>query len=199
MSIVKSIDECTYKRIKKHIALLIKNSPKNNFVYPHIYHTEKWIIKLRPNADLILKIAALLHDIDRAFIKNRIKDKNIKFYKSYKSKHANSSFKIAKKILEELKLSKKMIHKVLFLIKYHEYGIKNLKHPYRQDINTLMDADSLAFFEELNQYFKTWGKKATENKIKYTWARLSSNGKGIAKKRFFKKLRKLGLKAPDKV
>lgn len=62
-----------------------------------------------------------------------------------------------------------------------------------------MDADSLAFFEELNEYFKAWGKKATENKVKYTWARLSSKGKGIAEKRFFKRLKKLGLKVPDKV
>lgn len=195
---MKSTDKTAFKIIKNYITSLIKDAPKQNFVYPHLYYTEKWVLKLKPNADYALRLAALLHDIDRAFMKNRIKGKNIRYYKRYKSKHSKDVYKIAKKVLMEFNFSKKGIHKVLFLIKHHEYGIKSLKHTYHQDLDTLMNADSLAFFEEFEKYLKAWGKKATENKIEYTWARLSSQGKGIVKKRFFKRFKKLGSKFPYK-
>jgi len=199
MSITKSINKNTYKRIKKYVLLLVKDSPKNNFVYPHINYTEKWVVKLKDNTGFVLRVAALLHDIDRAFIKNRTKNKNMGHYKGYKLKHAIASCEIAKKILGRFNFSKKAVHKILFLIKHHEYGIKDLKHPYRKDLDILIDADSLAFFEELNNYLKAWGKKATKNKIEYTWVRLSDKGKDTVKKRFSKKIKNFGFKVPDKV
>jgi 3-hydroxyacyl-CoA dehydrogenase len=75
--------ECVKKKIEKIIKnCLVSEDPI------HSKNTLEWLLKLKPDADEALKIAALAHNIERAIEKRKVKRKDYRDYDKFKNAHA---------------------------------------------------------------------------------------------------------------
>jgi len=158
--------------VKKKIDQIIKKSsvPED---YVHSENTLDWLLKLKPNADEGLKIAALGHDIERAIEKRKVRRKDYKDYDAFKDAHALNSAMILAEIMQECNLSKKMIDEVYFLVNHHETGGTKI-------VDILKDADSISFFDvNLPLYFARNDLKETKRRCLWGYQRLSDKGKSI--------------------
>ncbi len=158
--------------VKKKIDQIIKKSsvPED---YVHSENTLDWLLKLKPNADEGLKIAALSHDIERAIEKRKVRRKDYIDYDAFKDAHALNSAMILAEIMQECNLSKKMIDEVYFLVSHHETGGTKL-------VDILKDADSISFFDvNLPLYFARNDLKETKRRCLWGYQRLSDKGKSI--------------------
>jgi len=158
--------------VKRKIEEVIKGSsvPEDPI---HSKNIQKWLLKLKPNADEGLKIAALGHDIERAIEKRKVRRKDYKDYDAFKDAHALNSAKILAEIMQECNLSKKMIEEVSFLVSHHETGGTKL-------VDILKDADSISFFDvNLTHYFVRNDLKETKKRCLWGYQRLSDEGKSI--------------------
>ena len=133
--------------LKKKIEDIIKKSSVLEDQL-HSKNTMKWLLKLKPNADEALKIAALGHAIERAIEERKIKRSDYKTYDTFKDAHALNSAKIIVEIMEDCKISQELIDDVYFLVRHHESGGDSR-------VNVLRDADTMSFFDvNLQFYFK---------------------------------------------
>jgi len=164
--------------VKKEIEEILKNSDCTNLADRekdpnHSKLTHEWVLKLKPNADDALQIAALGHDIDRAIEKRRVKKENFKDYDEYKKEHAKESAKITCELLEKHKFDKDFIKKVKFLIENHEVGGST-------EVDILKEADSLSFFNwDIYFYLKDRGVEKTREKIRFMYKRLSQGARSL--------------------
>ena len=136
--------------VKRKIEEVIKGSsvPEDPI---HSKNTLKWLLKLKPNADEGLKIAALSHDIERAIEKRKVRRKDFKDYD----------------------IRKKMIDEVYFLVRHHETG-------GTKPVDILKDADSISYFDvNLPLYFVRNDLKETKRRCLWGYQRLSDKGKSI--------------------
>jgi len=158
--------------LKKKIEDIIKKSsvPEDPI---HSKNTLKWVLKLKPNADEALKIAALGHDIERAIEKRKIKRRDYKTYDTFKDAHALNSAKIIAEIMKDCKINQELTDDVQFLVRQHERGGDNR-------INVLRDSDTISFFDvNLQFYFKRNDEKETKKRWLWGYNKLSSNLKSI--------------------
>lgn len=160
-----------FNQIKQEIEKILPNSPLD-FEFKHAQLVLKWVLKLKPDADEALKIAALAHDIDRAITK--ITEKDLKEYAKidqFKKKHAERSARFITNILIKHHYTLKTIKKVKHLVANHEFGGD-------VESNILMDADSLAYFEyNIPSYLKRNGEERAKKKIQFMYKRLSATAK----------------------
>ena len=105
----------------------------------HSKNTLEWLLKLKPNADEALKIAALGHDIERAIEEQKVRRKEYVSYDEFKKAHALNSAKILEEIMEECNVRKELVDEVFFLVSRHEIGGD-------RRVDVLRDADSISFF-----------------------------------------------------
>ena len=157
-----------FDSIKQEIESILPNSP----IKEELMHSRlvlKWVLILKPDADIALKIAAISHDIDRAISKITEKDLlDYSKFNEYKKEHSLRSAKIISEILKKHNLSDEIINKVKHLVENHEFGGD-------EETNILTDADSLAYFEyNIPFYLNRNGKERTKEKIKFMYKRLSS-------------------------
>lgn len=139
----------------------------------HSLNTLEWMLKLRPDADEILQLAALAHDIERA-MPDRLRSSMFETYDAYKSAHALRGADIAKQMAKKLGYSDEEADRLFVLIKYHESGNDD------PDVNLLMDADSISYFDFNIEYFlKHSGKEKTKKKIRFMRDRASETAKNI--------------------
>ena len=139
----------------------------------------KWVLKLKPDADEALKIAALSHDIDRAITGITEKDLKRDFkpedYVIFKKAHSIRSANFICEILERHNYPKKTIEKVRHLVENHEFGGD-------KETNILTDADSIAYFEyNIPVYLKRSGEEQTKKKILFMYERISDRAKSMVK------------------
>ena len=161
-------NECVKKKIEK----IIKNSPVTEDPI-HSKNTLEWLLKLKPNADEALQIAALAHDIERAIEKRKVKRKNYKDYDEFKNAHALNSANISVEILKECNVSTELTDDVFGLIRLHETGGS-------RRANILRGADGISFFHvNLPEYFSRNGKKETEKRWFWGYRRLSEKERKI--------------------
>jgi len=164
-----------FNLIKKEIEKLTKKS----FVKQDYIHSQsvwKWVLRLKPDADIALQIAALGHDIDRCFEDKGIKREDYEIYDEYKKQHALTSAKIMCELLKKFGFEKEIIDKVNLLVKNHEIGGEG-------DLEILKEADSITFFEyNLPFYRKTHTLKETKDKIKFMYTRLNEKAKKLIDK-----------------
>lgn len=155
-----------FNLVKREVGKLTKKSfVKEDYI--HSQNVWKWTLKLKPDADIALQIAALGHDIDRSFPERRIKRENFESYDEYKKQHASVSAKIMNELLRKFNFDKKIIDKVGLLVENHEVGGKG-------DVEILKEADSITFFEyNLPFYRETHTLRETKDKIKFMYKRLS--------------------------
>ncbi len=150
---------------KKAIRAMIAGSPVPEDPM-HAENTLQWVLKLYPNADDALQIAALAHDIDRAS-DSKVNRENYDDYDSFKAAHAKNSARILKEILEEHKAPSSVVEEAWHLVLGHEVGGD-------PEADLLKDADSIAYFDfNLPFYFQREGWQETKRRCQWGYRRLS--------------------------
>lgn len=165
---MKNFDE-----IKKEIEEIFKKSPLSNDS-DHSKHTLECLLKLKPDADEVLQIAALAHDIQRGFIewKDISKGGLDITGKEYLRPHEEDGAEIIGKILKKYNIDNNFIEKVKRLVARHEEGGDD-------DQNLIKDVDSLSFFERFIPDFLSralvFGKEMSRKKINWMYNRITSD------------------------
>jgi len=158
--------------LKRKIEKIIKGSsvPEDPI---HSKNTLEWLLKLNPDADEALKIAALGHDIERAIVDRKVMRADYKDYDAFKDAHALNSANILLEIMQACGIDKKMNDDVFYLVRYHETGGTD-----RVDI--LKNADSISYFDvNLPHYFIRNSLQETKRRCLWGYKRLSDIGKRI--------------------
>lgn len=136
----------------------------------HAYLVLTWIEKLNPNASLVLKIAGLFHDIDRILVEGvggGFKGSQDE-YKKFKTVHAQRSADSIRPILLENGLSDNDVGQIYFLIVHHDDERQQLDQIKDDELDILVAADSLAFFDTFGvRTYQVKGKAQLEEKIKF--------------------------------
>ncbi|MFH1822258.1 MAG: HD domain-containing protein [Patescibacteria group bacterium] len=160
----------------------------------HFLRTVYWVNELKPDADEAMYIAAVAHDIERAYrnndeINNIFKEKGF-MDKDFLIYHQEKGAKIISDFLKEQNASNELIERVKMLVKGHEVGGND-------DQNIIKDADSISYFENNANHFvevkaKEIGKNQVREKFDWMYNRISSGkGKQIALKWYENALAKL--------
>ena len=173
-------EERVYLRVKNYINKCVQNSDPRNFV-EHSCDVEKWVQRMDCNVSVKVKIAALMHDVERAFAVDRKRDVG-RSYSDYKEEHAERSTQIVENFLGDLNIKPKFLEDILCLVRCHEVGLSE-DHLLYKEMCVLKDADAISFFEESNfdKYLEIWGKEVAVKKIDYSFQRLTERGKSLAK------------------
>ncbi len=164
------------KAIENEIGDIISRSdlPED---YAHAGGVKEWVIKLRPDADWTLQLAAFAHDIERALSKKKVIRSEFSDYNEFKNAHAINSAKVIQEILDKYPLSRKVKSKILSLIRNHELGLTN-----DVDITFLKYADSLSFFEvNLLAYAERNDESEILSRMIWGYQRLSKRARQIVK------------------
>jgi hypothetical protein len=133
----------------------------------HAENTLAWVLKLMPESDEALQLAALGHDIDRAEETRRVQKNRFRSFDEFKAAHASHSAEILRSILEECGVDECVKVEVCRLVRLHETGGDE-----RSDI--LKNADALSYFQDnLPLYFARNGWMETKRRAMWGYARLS--------------------------
>jgi len=139
----------------------------------HAENVLEWLLRIEPDADEALQIAALAHDIDRADEKGKTQRHDFSNYDQFKAAHAKNSARILKEILCRSHVEQSIIDDACRLVERHEAG-----GDARSDL--LKDADSISFFEvNMPLYFQREGYEETLRRCIWGYHRLSSKMKEI--------------------
>ncbi len=141
----------------------------------HSINTLDWLLKLQPDADEALQLAALGHDIDRAVEATKILRCNFSDYGDFKSSHARHSAEMLLKILQQCGVEDPALANELYrLVCAHEVGGDT-----RSDL--LMDADSLSYFDvNLPLYRARNSREETLRRCVWGYRRLSERTRIVA-------------------
>ncbi|MFC1648695.1 DUF4202 family protein [Nanoarchaeota archaeon] len=148
----------------------------------HAIRTVHWVEQIKPDADLALRIAALGHDIEKAFRQDDMdKRKQSVGYtgEEFLRPHEERSAEIIGDFLSKQGADKEIISKVCRLISRHEEGGD-------EEQSILRDSDSASFFEvysaRMIEKVTEVGKQKVRDKLDWMYNRIGSNDvKGIVK------------------
>jgi hypothetical protein len=117
----------------------------------HLLRTEDWLLAIDPGAGERLRIAAVLHDIERAFPEPGAHWDSARDWDSvqYNRWHQDRCAAIASSWLREQGASPELVEDVEALIRVHEEG-------GWPDANLLQAADSLSFLDTLVPLVISW-------------------------------------------
>jgi len=163
-----------FKNIESEIESIISKSeiPEDS---EHSKNTRAWVLKLKPEADIALQIAALGHDIERSIKELKIKRENYTDYNEFKMAHARNSAKVLYDLLSKYDLNQTIRDKVSNLVTHHEFG-------GNPEADILKDADSISYFDvNLPFYFQRNSKGETAFRIMWGYQRLSDKAKSIVR------------------
>ncbi len=139
----------------------------------HAENTLDWLLKLRPDADEALQIAALGHDIERALEVREVIRADYSDYEIYKVAHARMSAEILRAIMKDCGAPPAMANEVYLLVYRHETG-----GDPRADL--IKNVDSISYFHvNLPLYFQREGWDETKRRCIWGYGRLSARGKKI--------------------
>jgi len=169
--------------VKKRIEEIIKTSPVPEDPI-HSKNTLEWLLRLKPDADEALKIAALGHGIERAIRERKVRREAYKGHDDFKTAHALNSARIISEIMEKCEIEKAIIEDVFNLVSQHETGGGDRS-------NLLGDADAISFFDvNLPLYFTRntreevtrrclWGYRRLAPDLRYLLTRFNYENKDI--------------------
>ena len=141
----------------------------------HSENTLDWLLKLDPEADQALQIAALAHDIDRAVEAQKVRRADFSDYNAFKAAHAHNGARILRVILNRCGVAKSIADEACRLVILHEVG-----GDPRSDM--LKDADSISYFEvNLPLYYQREGREETIRRCNWGYRRLSARMKEVVK------------------
>ena len=165
-------------RVKKSIETIISGSsvPEDPV---HSKNTLDWLLKLKPDADEALQIAALGHDIERAIDQRKVRREDFEHYDQFKAAHAHNSAEILKEVMLNCGVEETLMEQVYDLVNRHEVGGDE-----RSDL--LKDADSISYFEvNLPHYYNRHGWDETKRRCLWGYKRLSEKTRTLAAKLAF--------------
>jgi hypothetical protein len=140
----------------------------------HADNTLEWLLRLQPDADEALQIAALAHDIDRA-TPEHIRREDYRDYDAFKAAHAQRSARLLRGILEDRGVEGAIVKEACRLVVVHEVG-----GDPRSDL--LKDADSISYFDvNLPLYYRREGWAETKRRSCWGYRRLSPRAQEIVK------------------
>jgi len=135
----------------------------------HSINTLEWLLKLHPGADDAMKLAALGHDIERAFDAKRVRSVDFETYDEYKQAHALNSAQILTEIMESCGAAQPLVDEIANLVAPHERGGSE-----RQDI--LRNANFLSFFHVcLPLYYDRKGAANTRKRCVWAYKKLPAD------------------------
>jgi len=141
--------------------------------YAHALNVREWVLRLKPDADWALQIAALGHDLERAIPRRKARRSQSSSFDDFKTAHARNSALIVKEILDKYPLERKTRNRILFLIKNHEFSDSQ-----DSDLVVLKDADSLSFFEvNLPLYAQRHSQSEVLFRMRWGFQKLSKKAK----------------------
>ena len=162
------------KRVKKAIEAVVAESrvPEDPV---HSKNTLAWLLRLKPDADEALQIAALGHDIERAIERRKIRRADFDDFDEFKAAHARNSALILREIMQKCGLATAITDDVCRLVCRHEVGGDE-----RCDL--LKDADSISYFDvNLPFYFEREGYAETLRRTFWGYRRLSAGVRHLAR------------------
>ena len=160
------------KNVESEIEKIISKSqvPEDSI---HSQNTREWILKLKPEADMGLQIAALGHDIERSIEERKIKREEFTDYNEFKKAHSQNSAIILHEILVKYNFNQDFIDKVVHLVLLHEFG-------GTPEANILKCADSISYFDvNLPYYFQRHSEEETVFRIEWGYNKLSKAARSI--------------------
>ncbi len=158
-------------KVKKFIKECLSNKGDvETMVLNHLLTTDEYVCKLYKKiagneAPEELRIAALTHDIERAFRDEKIYEKMYKSENGFLDKnfleyHQKKSAEIICNFLKTQKYPENKIKKVYKLVSNHEFGGDF-------ETNILKDADSISFFiHNVDHFIKVKSKESSYKKVK---------------------------------
>lgn len=170
----------------KNIILAYKNGQE----LPHAEGILSWVLKLKPDVNEVMQIAAFAHDIERCINPNKIKKDQIikEDFQSYleaKREHARIGAEAVEKILSKYGVDENEIKRVKYLIENHEDDGDG-------DANIIRDADSLSYLtDNFDYYLNKYGSERAKEKIDYMFDRMSESAKQLGLPIYQKNLNKL--------
>ena len=131
-----------------------------------------WLLKLKPDADEAMQIAAYAHDIERAFArppKGFYQDKELND-PIYLKKHQENGAKIITEFLEKQHYPE--AKRVAEMVRLHEIG-------GTPEADLIKDADSISYFEvnaqkHIKKFGIPYGKQKVLGKYNFMFNRISS-------------------------
>ena len=162
----------------------------------HLLRTEEWLLELKPDASEEMLLAALTHDMERAFPgpdspvlhPHQGVDNS-----TYNMAHSERSARIVSAYLQEQGLSPERIVQVARFIRLHEYGGD-------EDENFVQAADSLSFLEVnvdsflnmLSTHNTLWDADTVRAKFTWMYERIQiSHTRELARPMYEEAIRKL--------
>lgn len=150
-----------FEQIKKEIEKIIANSYGATDM-AHAHGVLERVLKMKPDADEAMQIAAFGHDIERGVpMENRPKSKDFANYDEYKVWHATRCAQLMEETLNRLGCEKDFVTRVKYLVQNHEVGGE-------PDTDIIKDADSISFLiHNFDYYLEHKGPKDTRAKVDY--------------------------------
>jgi len=140
----------------------------------HADNTLHWLLRLKPDADAALQLAALGHDIDRAS-PDKVKRQDFSDYDAFKAAHARHSAEILQRLLSRHGVPGDIVERTCELVRRHEVG-------GTPDADILKDADSLSYFDtNLPLYLRREGEEEALRRSIWGLHRLSGKALSILK------------------
>ena len=183
------------EEVKKFVTDSFTKDGKPSTTIKHSIRVADWIKVLKPDADDALIIAALAHDIERAFRHDKVYDALKEAGKGFTDEdfltnHQEKGANIIAEFLQKNGADNTLTERVKMLVSKHELGGND-------DQNLLKDADSLSFFENNINHFLTnlihrSSKESVHEKFKWMYDRITSDkAKQIAKPWYEKAMKEL--------
>ena len=135
---------------------------------PHLVRTLEWVDRLSPDAREALRIAALVHDAERAFPEpgGRWNPRDHWDVDEYVRWHQDRSAAIAAGWLAAERAAPELVEDVRRLVAVHEEG-------GWPEADVLQAADSLSFLEVMVPAIASWPAERAEGKLRYMAERVS--------------------------
>ncbi len=158
--------------MKKAIAKIVQGSTVPEDIV-HSKNTLRWLLKLKPDADEALQIAALGHDIERAIEERKVRREDHGSYDEFKEAHALNSGRVLREIMRRYQVSEQLTQRVFYLVCHHETGAD-------PDADTLRNADTISFFDvNLPHYFARNGSEETKRRWLWGYKKLPDSLRAI--------------------
>ena len=154
--------------LARHRALHDLSKPLVVADYRHALDTWQWVLRLAPEADAALQLAALFHDVERLLSEADARVEHLALdYQSFKDAHATRGADLAHTLLTALGVDAATRERLRWLITRHE-------HPGRGVSLTLLnDADALSFFSlNASAFARYFPREHTRRKVVHTLGRL---------------------------
>lgn len=140
----------------------------------HSKNTLQWLLRLKPDADEALKLAALGHDIDRAVDERKVRRVDFEDFDEFKAAHARNSADMLREVMVNCGVQGDMLQEACRLVRLHEKG-----GDPRSDL--LNDADAISYFDvNLPLYFERNSWDETKRRSIWGYRRLSERMKQVA-------------------